>query len=276
MSTAPPIFVHVWAVIFKFIINARLVLDYRDQFSNNPMFAGHFKLIESLFDNFLVKKSDLIIVVSDQIKEYYKKFNPKKIITILNGYDERVFKKNDQINNKENNLKIFTYVGSIKHNSRIPNLFLDWLELVEFDFKCNFYGDSSLLKSYLIKNHPNLINSFSFNKNISYENVPNILKSSDINLVFEEKNPSSESQFGTIPTKIFEYIAVGVPVISEMSEKVMAHSILKESGLLIHNFSYKVSKNDIYFEKKEVNDHLKLSLSRKNGANKLLKAINEI
>ena len=94
-------------------------------------------------------------------------------------------------------------------------------------------------------------------------------------MVFEEKNPTSESQFGTIPTKVFEYIAVGVPIISEMSEKVMAMELLTESKLLIHNF-IDINFNNLKIDSYKVNKDLQRKLSRENGAKKLLQIIKDL
>lgn len=274
LSTAPPIFVHFWAVIFKRVTNLPIILDYRDQFSNNPMFSSKLSYFERKLDKYLITQSDVVLVVSDPIKQYYKKFNPKKISTILNGYDERIFTKESSLVKKKS-YKTFTYVGSIVHESRIPNNFLKWLDTVDFDFKFHIYGNAHILQKYINQNHSKISNNIIFKNGINYSKVPEILKNSDFNLVFEEKNPTSESQFGTIPTKVFEYIAVGVPIISEMSEKVVAMELLTESKLLVHNFTDN-NFNNLKIETYKANKDLQKKLSRENGAKKLLQIIKDL
>ena len=274
LSTAPPIFVHFWAVIFKRVTKLPIILDYRDQFSNNPMFSSKLSYFERKLDKYLITQSDIVLVVSDPIKKYYQKLKQKNIVTILNGYDERIFTKESSLVQKKS-YKKFTYVGSITHKSRIPNNFLKWLDTVDFGFKFYIYGNASLLQKYVTQNHSKISSNIIFKKGINYSKVPEILRNSDFNLVFEEKNPTSESQFGTIPTKVFEYIAVGVPIISEMSEKVMAMELLTESNLLVHNF---IDNNflNIKINTYKVNKDLQKKLSRENGAKKLLQIIKDL
>jgi hypothetical protein len=238
IATTPPWFVLYWAILFKRRSNTKLIIDYRDQFSNNPMFAGVFVSLEKRLDKFLSTSADHITVVSEGIKNYYGKWN-QKVNVIYNGFDEEKFTNiEERIENPKATSLEFSYYGSILHESRIPGNFIHFLSknVERYNFVVNTYGDCDYLERHIKDKHPNLLPHFIFNRSIPFDQVAKNLEKSNINLVFEEKNPTSQSQFGTIPTKIFEYIAAGRPIIAEMSQEVEAYKFLKKSGLLLNNF----------------------------------------
>lgn len=237
IATTPPYFVVTWAIVFRRFINVKFILDYRDQFSNNDMFSGKFKFFEERLDRLFCSKADLITVVSYHIKEYYSLF-ANNVEVIYNGFDESRFKSIKAYNLKINEKIIdFCYVGSILHKSRLPIFFLDFLSKSSFAYRVKFIGEASIVEEYISEKYPSILNNFIFQNRVPFEQIPAIISDADINLVFEEMNPKSKSQFGTIPTKIYEYIASTKPIISEMSPLIEGYDILLKSGLLIHNFT---------------------------------------
>jgi hypothetical protein len=237
IATTPPYFVVTWAIVFKYFNDVKFILDYRDQFSNNDMFSGKFKFLEEKLDRFFCSKADLVTVVSHHIKDYYSLLS-KNVKVVYNGFDESRFasSKEDTIS-LDNKFIKFCYVGSILHKSRMPIHFIDFLSKSNFTYCVEFIGEASIIEAYISEKYPSILNNFIFQKRVPFEQIPVIISSADINLVFEEMNPKSKSQFGTIPTKIYEYIASTKPIISEMSPLIEGHDILVKSGLLIHNFT---------------------------------------
>jgi hypothetical protein len=237
IASTPPFFILIWGVIFKKIFKCKLILDYRDQFSDNEMFSGKFVFLERIIDNYLCKNADLITVVSKHIRDYYLSFHPN-VKVIYNGYDENIFKRRSIYTNKiSGEPYIFTYVGSITHSSRVPHFFLNYLSNSKLNYKLQLIGDVELVIQEIKDHYPQIQEKITFKRYIEFDKVPHILSTSDFNLVFEEKMPKSKSQFGTIPTKVYEYMSIGRPIISEMSKDIEAYSILANSGLLIHNFT---------------------------------------
>jgi hypothetical protein len=237
IATSPPYFVITWAIVFRYLNNVKFILDYRDQFSNNNMFSGKFRFLEERIDRYFCSKTDLITVVSHNIKEYYSLFS-KNVEVVYNGFDESKFigiKENSHILNR--NFIKFCYVGSILHKSRMPVFFIDFLSNSNFEYCVEIIGEASIVEEYISDKYPSILSNFIFKKRVPFEQIPAIISKADITLVFEEMNPRSKSQFGTIPTKIYEYIASMKPIISEMSPLIEGHGILLKSGLLIHNFT---------------------------------------
>lgn len=269
IATSPPYFIIVLAWLYSSKKNLPFIIDYRDQFSNNPMFSGILRSVETRIDKKLIHKATCIVSVSEPIVNYYNNLGAKRTKCIYNGYDEKIFKAAESNSNLGKNRLIMTYVGSIVHKSRIPKNFLNWLETFKHNYEIHLYGDTELLLDYVYENHPRLQKKIITKKNLEYSKVPLILAKSDVNLVFEEKQPRSSSQFGTIPTKVYEYMAIRRPIISEMSNELEGYKLLKQSGLLLHNFS----EENLSFNLKNLdiqpNNEFILSFSRLRGAEEL-------
>lgn len=271
-STTPPYFVVLLSIILNKIIKKKLIIDIRDQFSNNPMFSGKFSYIEKKIDKACTSNADLVLTVSNPISEYYKNFN-FNVKTIYNGFDEQIFKSvtHKFKINKINNL---VYFGTINHKSRIPLHLIEYLEKIQNNIPyLHFYGENDLLKNYLLQRGTKIYKYFKFHDSVKFNNIFKETEKYDGVMIFEEKNPISSSQFGTIPTKVFESIALKKPIYIEMSEKLSAYEIIYKSGLLVYNFSI-IPNQNVFLNVKIDPDHKYISqFSRLKSTEKMLKAL---
>lgn len=236
ISTAPPWSMHLLGYGLSAFYKRPLLIDYRDQFSNNHMFGGLFNWIEYKIDYYLCKRARKVITVSPSMKAYYINFN-KDTELIMNGYDPSLFWPNDK-NFSTSNFFNISYFGSIQHESRVPRILLEALKETSVDVSLNFYGDVPLVNDYLIQN-PELRNIVKINKGVPLADVRNLMTNSDFNLMCETMSGNSLSHSGVMTTKLFEYLAVQRPVLALISPNSDMAPVLLKSGLLNGPFQSK-------------------------------------
>ncbi|MGR5265823.1 hypothetical protein ACPV38_17670 [Photobacterium damselae] len=279
ISTSPPWVSHIFAIFLSKRSQSKLIIDYRDPFSNNYMFSSKFCWLETFIDKYICRSADVVTTVSESWLNYYKEFNDNTIL-IRNGFDLNMFEKDVPITIKSDRVINLSYFGSIEHPLRIPRTLMDFLEKTKKNIKINFYGSCSLIED-IVNRSSSLSDKVILHGPKSYDECIRIMKSSEINFVSESVVFNTWSSRGLIPTKIYEYIASGRPIIAELDPYSDAAKILRQSGLLLapilvdpdyekifddldlNNFKIKKDNNFIY------------SLSRQSSTNILEKIINE-
>lgn len=97
------------------------ISDYRDPLINDSN-RGLVKIINRVYQNLFLKKSDISICVSQGLRTSLRKINKKAIINVIrNGFDQEdlqyIQKKNNTIYFNNNKL-IFTYCGALYSGKR--------------------------------------------------------------------------------------------------------------------------------------------------------------
>lgn len=167
--------------------NCKVILDYRDPFSNNPAFNNSwFKiLIKKLVERRLNKDADAIITVNEYCGDLIQLFDKKKNAIIENGYDDNIQPKLKEINLDN---PIFSYPGKF---------YLDPAPLIQVLSKYNYklhYAGSDEFKLDLSNS---TITSFGF---VDYAKSVEIIANSDIGVIM-----INASKFQST-TKIYDYI----------------------------------------------------------------------
>jgi glycosyltransferase involved in cell wall biosynthesis len=236
ISTAPPWPVHLLAMFLKLKYKAKHIVDYRDPFSNNHMFSSIFSTIENFIDKIICSSADAVTTVSPSWVSLYNN-KAKKIKLIRNGYDAEMFYLHSPSNFKQHSNAInLNYFGTIEHQSRFPKEFIDFLNSTNLNVKVNFYGKCPLIYDY-IQDNPHLKSKVSLMGHKSYNETIEIMKTSDFNLVCEAIESTGLSQKGLIPTKVYEYIACGKPIVALMDKDSDAINLISKSGLLAHDLN---------------------------------------
>ena len=118
ISTSPPytmlLVAYFWKILFK---NVFLVLDYRDQFSSNHMFENKLSRIETFLDRLFIKRADLVLCVSQPMKEYYDRLGNINSLVVMNGFATSLISNN---NHKDDGK--FRYFGTITPDRLMPQL----------------------------------------------------------------------------------------------------------------------------------------------------------
>ena len=241
ISTAPPWSMHLLGCALSIIFRRPLLVDYRDQFSNNHMFGGYLGWLEYKIDNYLCKRASKVITISPSMRSYYSNFNTSTEL-LMNGYDPSLFWANDNSFKLSSPIKI-RYFGTIQHATRLPILLLEALQETSTNVNLDFYGDVPLITEYLIEN-PQLKNIVTINKGVPVAEVRALMANSDFNLMCETMLGNSLSHTGVMTTKLFEYLAVERPVLALISPSSDMVSALSESGLLNGPFQTKLEVLD--------------------------------
>lgn len=238
ITTTPPALISMAGWIMARIKRAGLVYDVRDiwpdvalemnEFEENSMYCKIFRFIR----DFMLRHADLVTAVSDGKVKKLKEYAPgKNIVKIPNGFD-RYFLKN-QIN-KDLYGKIAApdrfvcvYTGNLGLAQGLKQL----LYLAEMagknQLKAIFwiYGtgaEEAELREY-VRVHK-LDNVF-FRGRLSNRDIYTVLKAADLSFV----SLVNENLRDSIPTKIYEALGVGCPVL--LAAEGDAAALLKEAGL---------------------------------------------
>ncbi len=182
--------------------NVKVVLDFRDPFSNNPSFKDSSlkRTIKSYFERKFIKNAAAVIAVNKYCAELIVK-SDTNIQIIDNGFNEQEF--NSNYSSPENKLPIIAHAGTFIAGLRNPETFLKVVDEVFYD-KIEFhqYGkDSPYFEPY---------KSAEFFKNhglIDYSDLIKNLESADICLLITEGR-SFEST-----TKVFDCIGLNKKIL---------------------------------------------------------------
>jgi len=215
----------VFAALYPKLRSIPVILDIHDltvELFKEKWGAMKFKLFKPVLtsvEKISIMFADKVITVSDQCAKKLIQRGTKedKITIVMNVPDLRYFTYDEdrRINGNENGFQLI-YHGTIVsryglHNvikvlpivlQKIPKIVFHLLGRTDNEY-CNYLKD--LVKELKVEN--NVI----FEELVPYYEVGNRLKSADGGIVLSENN--EYANYG-IPTKIFEYAAVGLPVIA--------------------------------------------------------------
>lgn len=286
ISSALPYTVHEVAWKLKKNGNCKLwVADWRDLFSENPIFTGIplFKNIEKNIEKKYNNEADLVITVSEGLKNYWVKTTNKPVKIIYNGFFEEDYQKNGNYNPSDV-ISIF-YAGSFYKEWLIDYFFesLGYLREQGYDnFKLVVAGAFDIKEKV-----KNLRVPYEYKGFIKREEVIKLYFESDFLLFPLEQEKDLPNWKGILTGKIYEYLAVNlftnkpIIIVGQTFDKER-QEILEKSGccIFLKNQQETINFFENYFKTKKVNinpnhEFIKF-FSRKNQAQRLLGFIKEM
>lgn len=240
---SPPLFLALIGILHNKLKGTKWIFDSGDLWIDASIDLGFIKkgsLKEKLarsFEEFCLRDSFLIRVTSEtQKKELLKHYNvdKNKIEVIYNGADIDLFKSTNQ--KKE---KIIVYTGRFGYAQKLENVILA-MEKVRKDFRLLLIGDGEE-KNKLIK----LIREKKFESRITIcpsirrEEIPSILDKSILGFA-PLANVSSLNY--AIPTKIYEYMATGLPFLACGQGEVENVARLSKAGVVCENNADEIAR----------------------------------
>lgn len=239
IATSPQFFCACGGYLVSLFKRVPFVFELRDIWPESIVTVGAIKksVIIRFFETielFLYKSSDWIISLTDSFKEDLIKrgIDAKKITVIKNGVDLDNFKR-EQINVEKfkrelgvEEKKIVSYIGTLGMAHALDKI-LDCAKNLQTLKDMHFFivGSGAEKDELENKREKENIKNVTFVGQVSKEEVKKYYAISDIGLVALRKDELFKS---VIPSKIFEYMAMEVPIIIGVDGE--ARKIVEESG----------------------------------------------
>ncbi len=238
LTTTPPALISMAGWVMAKIKHARLVYDVRDiwpdvalemgEFTENSIYYKIFRYIR----DFMLRHADLVTAVSDGKVSRLKEYAPqKRIVKIPNGFDVRFLENqlNGELYQKIKGNGRFTcvYTGNLGLAQGLKQLLDISRRAKEEGLDADFllYGsgaEEQELRAYVRELQ---LEHVFFGGRLSNQDIYTVLKAADISFVPLVNGNLKDS----IPTKIYEALGIGCPVL--LAAEGDAASVLKESEL---------------------------------------------
>lgn len=233
-TSSPDIFVPFFALKFGLQHKIPVVTEVRDLWPESIVAYSNMTesnlIIRILYrvERWIYTKSDRIIFTMEGGKEYVREkkwshnINMSKIHHINNGIDLEEFKQNldnfkldDEDLTDEDSFKV-VYMGSIRKANHLEKLIeaADILKQKNYNhIKILVYGDGTERAALEQISRKKNLNVF-FKGSVERKYIPYILSRANLNLI--NVMPSSLTKYGSSWNKLFEYMASGRPVLSNL------------------------------------------------------------
>lgn len=209
---SPPLVLGVTAVILSRLCGARLIMNVSDIWPMTAKELGSIsdgKLYNALekLERYIYKNSFLCSGQSEEITDHIKKSGGKKTYLFRNGVDIKRFESgSDKSNNDSGNLRII-YAGLIGLAQGVPDIAMN-IDFKGIGAELHIYGEGGekqMLEEFLKKNPDR--NVF-LHKSVNRDEIPELLMQHDCALI-----PLIKNIYGAVPSKIYEAMAAGLPVL---------------------------------------------------------------
>jgi glycosyltransferase involved in cell wall biosynthesis len=263
--------------------NLKLVCDQHEYYSSWIVHTSHYnrgvgKLVNrfSNWEKFEIKylhRADLILTVSEPLRDIYTRhigIPNEKVVTVPNTPDLSVFDKaarNSKTINKFNNRFILFYGGGID-TLRGLDLVLESLNILKKKIpEILFLVAGKEQKGFSIEalaQEKNVSKYVHFAGWLSMEDLASYMSMSHIGVFTPQLN--REEIHCTIPTKIYQYCALGKPIITTKA-KMMEEFILKyKVGMTVEDPEHFAQAVDYLYKNKKAYDEMSnngISISEK-------------
>lgn len=275
---SPPLLLSFISVFVLSLKGKKIILNVSDLW---PLAAIELKALKVnsfshkmslLLERFIYKKSILILGQSNEIVSHVSKIFPEKECHLYRNYPDHQLDNFEVVTSENSIIKLF-YAGLLGVAQGVLEV-CEKMDLENLNIEFHIFGDGAekiQIEKY-IQNHPS--------KNIVYHgmlerhDLISRLASFDVALV-----PLKTRIYGSVPSKIFEYSALGIPILYFGGGE--GETIVNENHLgwvaEVENFNdlnamlaeiSKMKKKDIQLKKKQVFEqsktHFNLDLQIKN------------
>lgn len=206
---SPPLLVAFTCMLFLRSKKRRMILNISDLWPIAGLELGAFKknfsyrLLEKI-EHFNYKNADLILGQSDEILSHVTSMFPNKEIFLYRNYPNFETIEDYEFRSKEQNIKM-VYAGLLGIAQGIFKL-CESLDYKGFEF--HIYGSGAEQKkiNVFIARHPEL--PITYHGEVTRQVLHQELPTYDISII-----PLRNRIYGSVPSKIFEYAKLGVPIL---------------------------------------------------------------
>ena len=239
VTSVPPLFVNLAGLLPRILLKKTWVLDVRDLWIDASVSLGFIKkgsIMEKLsrrFEQICYSRADLICVTTLETKKKilarYSRLHPEKIVVVPNGVDTSFFypcgdKKPAQL----------IYTGNVGYAQDLEMAVLA-MDIVRqtHDVQLLIVGEGDL-KEHLISlvKEKGLGNYVLFKDLVPREKVPLLISESYLGLAPLKNLESLEY---AIPSKVYEYMACGIPFIGCGKGEIENIAVRSKAGTITNN-----------------------------------------
>lgn len=277
---SPPLLLSFISVFILSLKRKKIILNVSDLWPTaaielKVMVENSFSHKVSLFfERFIYKKATIVFGQSDEIINHVHTIFPDKKCFLYRNYPDHFIQNIETISDTNQPIKLF-YAGLLGVAQGIFEL-IQKIDIENLDIELHIFGDGAektQIENFIAEN-PNKKIFFHgmLERNVLHE----MLKSFDIALV-----PLKTRIYGSVPSKIFEYSALGFPILYFGGGE--GESIVKENNLgwvapvedfeALNNTLIEISKQgkiSVDAMKKEIFYHAKKHFNLDNQMNDLL------
>lgn len=231
-------------VLVAKIFNIPLFLEVNEIAGHERVRSQSFVNVCKIFEKFCFGAADKILVVSDFLQDEIcqKGIEQKKVEVIPNGIDPDDFKVTD--NNVLNNISgklVIGFVGYLVHWHRLDDLLNVFAKICkEFDDIVLVLVGDGVLRQKLegLATQLSIRDKLVITGRVNHCEVPNFISAFDVALI-----PNSNDYRS--PIKMFEYMAIGKPVIAPELPPIVKVMQNEECGFLFENGNFISLENSL-------------------------------
>jgi len=209
---SPPLLLSFISVLALSIRGKKIILNVSDLWplaaiELNALKDGSFShKISLFFERYIYKKATLILGQSDEIITHIREIFPEKPCYLYRNFPDHHL-TNFEIKTSENPKIQLFYAGLLGVAQGVLEV-CEKMDLANLNFEFHIYGDGAekaQIETY-ISNHPE--KNIVFHGMLDRNDLIKRLATADIALV-----PLKTRIYGSVPSKIFEYSALGIPIL---------------------------------------------------------------
>jgi glycosyltransferase involved in cell wall biosynthesis len=220
LTTGPPMSCHVIGLLLKAVTGCRWIADFRDPWLLNreestPPSTAFSRAAEAWLEQKTMLNADSVVFTTDRMQAYLHQRYPfltSKTAVIVNGYDPSDFNGGpiDACRSHRDTFTL-THTGTIYQKRSAESLLRCLSELIHAGriprarIRVNFVGSTPTVRERATQlDLADVVTVIDFMK---YEECVDLWHRSDVLLLFAQGQPLQ------IPTKLYDYIAVGRPIL---------------------------------------------------------------
>ena len=219
-SSGNPWTCHLVALSLARLFGVPWIADFRDPWTQNPYKDRQFEIFErinQLFEHQVVKNASFVVCntipLRERMENLYEDVDPYKYVYISNGYWKPLFQQLEY--NKTDNRLIISHAGTL-YARRSPISILKAISALKKkrvvnndNFLLKFVGGKGIsdINTDLLATL-DIVDLVKFTPRVEHHDALQILAQSDVLLLIQ---PDTKLQ---IPGKLFEYMAVGHPILA--------------------------------------------------------------
>jgi glycosyltransferase involved in cell wall biosynthesis len=221
--------------LLKLIYGAKLIYDTHELETEISGLRGYKKKLRKLVERLLIKKTDHVFVVSENIADWYSDtYGIPRPTVLLNSPQEQHVEKNDYFQDKFSLRKdqlIVIYQGGLQVERGI-NVILEYFKKNKNDkIVIVFMGNGELQREiqFASKSYKNIF----FHETVPTDIVLKYTASADIGIVLIQNTCLSHNF--CMPNKLFEYAMAGLPVIVSNVKEMSAFVKKNQIGVVVED-----------------------------------------